>query len=64
MKFINKVNNCLNNENGGPNVEMLIGIGLAIAVGVSLYALGGTIHKAYSAVTTFLKARTSENANI
>ena len=64
MKILNKINNCLNNEYGGPNVEMLIGIGIALAVGVALYALGGTIHGAYSNITTYLRLRTNANAEI
>ena len=64
MRFINKVNNCLNNECGGPNIETLIGIGIAIAIGVALYAFGGTLHKSYSRIVDFIKTRTKENAEI
>jgi hypothetical protein len=39
-----RMNNALNNECGGPNVEQIIGIGIAIAVGVALYTLANTMY--------------------
>ena len=34
----------LSNECGGPNVEQIIGIGVALGVGVGLYMLGSTMY--------------------
>ena len=33
----------LNNENGGPNVEQVVGIAVALAVGSGLFIFGGTV---------------------
>ena len=38
-----RIKNVLGNECGGPNVEQIIGIGIAVAVGVALYALASTM---------------------
>lgn len=38
-----RINNVLNNECGGPNVEQIIGIGIAVAVGVALYRIAKTM---------------------
>ena len=35
--------NVLNNENGGPNVEQVIGIAVALAVGSGLFLFGSTV---------------------
>lgn len=42
-----RIKNCLNNENAGPSVEMLIGIGIALAAGVALFRFGGAIFGIY-----------------
>ena len=39
-----KMMNSLSNECGGPNVEQIIGIGIAIAVGVALYMLANVMY--------------------
>lgn len=39
-----RMHNALSNECGGPNVEQIIGIGIAIAVGVALYSLANTMY--------------------
>lgn len=39
-----RVMNALSNEGGGPSVEQIIGIGVAICVGVGLYLLGGKMY--------------------
>lgn len=41
--MMNRIKNVLNNECGGPNVEQIIGIGIAILVGVALYTLADTM---------------------
>jgi hypothetical protein len=38
-----RIKNVLGNECGGPNVEQIIGIGIAVAVGVALYTLASTM---------------------
>ena len=40
-----KVNICnvLGNENAGPNVEQVVGIAVALAVGSGLFLFGGTV---------------------
>lgn len=42
-----RIKNCLNNENAGPSLEMLIGIGIAIAAGVGLFRFGAAIFGVY-----------------
>lgn len=38
-----RVVNVLGNENGGPNVEQIMGIAVALAVGVGLFIFGGAV---------------------
>ena len=42
--LIKNVSTILNNENGGPNVETLIGIGVAMAVGSGLFLFGAYVY--------------------
>ncbi len=42
-KFVNEVNNALSNECGGPNVEQVMGIAVALAVGVGLFLFGRSV---------------------
>ena len=48
MKILNKIDNCLNNECGGPNLENMISIGVAIGISLAVLKLGqalwGFIH--------------------
>ena len=45
MRNLNeRVKNALSNDFGGPNVEQIMGIGIAIAVGVALYTLANTMY--------------------
>lgn len=45
MKNIFKdLNTVLGNENGGPNVEELIGVAVALGVGVGIFAFGRTVY--------------------
>ena len=39
-----KVRVALGNECGGPNVEQIIGISVALAVGAGLFVLGGKVY--------------------
>jgi hypothetical protein len=45
MQYINKIKYSLNNECGGPNLEVLIGIGTSMAAFIALQKLGGSIIK-------------------
>ena len=44
-KFFNDAKNALSNECGGPNVEQLIGIAVALAVGAGLFVFGRSVYK-------------------
>lgn len=44
MKILNKINNCLSNETGGPNVEQIIGIGMSIGILCALTFVAGKIY--------------------
>ena len=39
-----RIADVLGNECGGPNVEQIIGIGIALAVGVALYAVASKMN--------------------
>lgn len=38
--MIKRIKYALNNETGGPNIETLIGIGVALTMGIAAFALG------------------------
>ena len=44
MRIKERMQNALSNECGGPNVEQIIGIGIAIAVGVALFNLAKVMY--------------------
>ena len=44
QKLIDRCTLCLKNENGGPNLEELIGIGVGLAVGSGLYQFGEALY--------------------
>ena len=43
--MLNKIEHCLNNEVGGPNLENMIGIGCSLAVFVAMQKLTGIIFR-------------------
>ncbi len=43
--FLNRVNNALANECGGPNVEQVVGIAVALGVGAGLFVFGHYVYK-------------------
>lgn len=46
MKNLRKnISDALSNENGGPSVEQIVGIGVALGVGVAFYLLGNAIYQ-------------------
>lgn len=38
------IHEALSNENGGPSVEQILGIGVALGVGVALYLVGSAMY--------------------
>lgn len=44
MNFKKRIQNCLLNENGGPNLENLIGIGTSILCFVALWSLKDALY--------------------
>ncbi len=46
--FINDLNLVLNNENGSPHIEELMGISAALVVGVGLFFFGRSIYNWYN----------------
>lgn len=42
------IKNTLNNEEGGPNVEEVVGIAVALSVGVGLFIFGKYVYQWYN----------------
>ncbi len=48
MKLLENIHYTLNNENGGPNVEQVIGISASLFVGVGLFLFGRHVYRWYN----------------
>ena len=43
--MVNRIKNCLNNENGSPQIEALFGISVALSLVYVTYGLGRSLYR-------------------